>query len=392
MKLYEILLEDKKQVQEAPMGMLNTLGNKAMAKMGSARATGKLSTGALANQLHKEFQTYLGKTGREATKDAVMGFLQSKGYPTQGAATIINQALKASANAPAGPLANMKATARGLAGKAKDAMVKQAGNIADKMKPGLKATPIDKTEPTLNPETPTTTSPADTTAAAPAKTGGSFNNQLGGGKANYSMSTGNDPKTYQNTSKPLDPKSVGGVPKTNNPAASQDDYSPQELQQMNKQLAGRDDAALSKMAANTTLDPTVTAAVKAEIEKRKSGQTVTTGKINRGNMVAEAGPGVLPQSIIDKAILKAAQEAEIINTKQGKTSTQQTKPANLAGGAPTDTDGDGDIDATDTAKSSSGGGFAAGLKKGFTGKAKASPDLASLEQRIAAIEKKVGLA
>jgi hypothetical protein len=133
---------------------------------------------------------------------------------------------------------------------------------------------------------------------------------------------------------------------------------------------------------------------------------VSSSKINTGNMVAEAGPGVLPQSVIDKAILKAAQEAEIMNTKQGKTSTQQTKSANLAGGAPTDTDGDGDIDATDTAKSSSGGGFAAtdtaksssgggfaaGLKKGFTGKAKASPDLASLEQRIAAIEKKVGLA
>jgi len=350
MKLYEVLLEDKKQVQEAPMGMLNTLGNKAMSKLGNARATGKLSTGSLANQLHKEFQTYLGKTGREATKDAVMGFLSSKGYPTQGAATIINTALKGAANAPAGPLANMKNTARGLVGKAKDAMVKQAGNIADKMKPGLKATPIDRTEPTLGDETPTTTSPTDTTAAAPAKTGGSFNNQLGGGKANYSMSTDFDPKTMKNTSTPID--------------------------------------------ADEVPDP------------KKKKVAVTTGKINRGNALAEAGPGVLPQNIIDKAILKAAQEAEIMNTKQGKTSTQQTKSANLAGGAPTDTDGDGDIDATDTAKSSSGGGFAAtdtvksssgggfaaGLKKGFTGKAKASPDLASLEQRIAAIEKKVGLA
>jgi hypothetical protein len=81
-----------------------------------------------------------------------------------------------------------------------------------------------------------------------------------------------------------------------------------------------------------------------------------------------------------------------MNTKQGKTSTQQTTSANLAGSAPSDTDGDGDIDATDTAKASSGKGFAAGLKKGFTGKPTASPDLAGLEQRIAAIEKKVGLA
>jgi hypothetical protein len=357
MKLYEVLLEDKKQVQEAPMGMLNTLGNKAMSKMGNARATGKLSTGALANQLHKEFQTYLGKTGREATKDAVMGFLSSKGYPTQGAATIINTALKGAANAPAGPLANMKNTARGLVGKAKDAMVKQAGNIADKMKPGLKATPIDRTEPTLGDETPTTTSPADTTAAAPTKTGGSFNNQLGGGQATYNRSTGFDRNTMKNTSEPIDPKSVGGVPSTTNPTTTKEpeEEKPGYLQ---SKLQGR--------------------------------KTVSAGKVNRGNALKEAGPGVLPQNIIDKAILKAAQEAEIMNTKQGKTSTQQTKSANLAGGAPTDTDGDGDIDANDTAKSS--GGFAAGLKKGFTGKAKVSPDLAGLEQRIAAIEKKVGLA
>jgi hypothetical protein len=354
--------------------MLNTLGNKAMAKMGSARATGKLSTGALANQLHKEFQTYLGKTGREATKDAVMGFLSSKGYPTQGAATIINQALKGAANAPAGPLANMKNTARGLAGKAKDAMVKQAGNIADKLKPGLKATPIDKTEPTMNPETPTTTGATDTTAAAPAKTGGSFNNQLGGGQATYNRSTGNDPKTYQNTSTPIDPKNVGGVPSTTNPTTAPKQFDPRDL---NKN--GEVDATEKSIARNKG-------------KKKPAATTVSASKINTGNMVAEAGPGVLPQNIIDKAILKAAQEAEIMNTKQGKTSTQQTKSANLAGGAPTDTDGDGDIDATDTAKSSSGGGFAAGLKKGFTGKPAATPDLASLEQRIAAIEKKVGLA
>ena len=374
MKLYEVLLEDKKQVQEAPMGMLKTLGNKAMSKMGSDRATGKLSTGSLANQLHKEFQLYLGKTGREATKDAVMGFLSSKGYPTQGAATIINTALKGAANAPAGPMANMKNTARGLVGKAKDAMVKQAGSIADKMKPGLKAAPINKTEPTMGDETPTTTGPADTTAAAPAKTGGSFNNQLAGGQATYNRSTGFDRNTMSNTSEPMDPKAVGSIPSTTNPTTAPKKLDPRDL---NKN--GEVDATEKSIARNKD-------------KKKPEATTVTTGKINTGNMVAEAGPGVLPQSIIDKAILKAAQEAEIMNTKQGKTSTQQTKSANLAGGAPTDTDGDGDIDATDTAKSSSGGGFAAGLKKGFAGKAKAAPDIASLEQRIAAIEKKVGLA
>jgi len=342
MKLYEVLLEDKKKVQEAPMGMLNTLGNKAMAKMGSARATGKLSTGALANQLHKEFQIYLGKTGREATKDAVMGFLSSKGYPTQGAATIINQALKGAGVAPTGPMANLKSTAKGLASTAKDALVKGAGNIADKMKPGLKAAPINKTEPTLDPETPTTTAPADTTAAAPVKTG-SFNNQLGGGNANYSMSTGFNRNTMQNTSTPLDPKAVG-----------------------------------------TVADP------------KKKKVAVSASKINNGDVIAEAGPGVLPKSIIDKAILKAAQEAEILNTKQGKTSTQQA----AAGGVTPNTGAGANTPAATGSAPSTGasGGFMAGMKQGYKGNASIAkpsvsvPGIEELEQRIAAIEKKVGLA
>jgi hypothetical protein len=333
-----------------------------MAKMGSARATGKLSTGALANQLHKEFQTYLGKTGREATKDAVMGFLSSKGYPTQGAATIINQALKGAGPAPTGPMANLKATAKGVATSAKDAMRKVGSNIADKLKPELKAAPIDKTEPTMGDETPTTTSPADTTAAAPAKSGGSYNNQLGGGKASYSMNTHFDPTTMKNASTPIDPKNVGGIPNTTNPTTNK---SPQA-------------------------EPEQPGFLQTATDKIKKRKAVSAGKINRGNALKEAGPGVLPQSIIDKAILKAAQEAEIINTKQGKKSTQQAASGGIQpngtaqAGAPTDDEAGN--------SGSSSGGFGAGLKKGFTGKPAATPDLASLEQRIAAIEKKVGLA
>ena len=45
MKLHELLIENK-NVTEAPMSGLATLGNKAMAKFGSARATGKLDVGA----------------------------------------------------------------------------------------------------------------------------------------------------------------------------------------------------------------------------------------------------------------------------------------------------------------------------------------------------------
>jgi hypothetical protein len=346
MKLYEVLLEDKKQVQEAPMGMLNTLGNKAMSKMGNARATGKLSTGALANQLHKEFQTYLGKTGREATKDAVMGFLSSKGYPTQGAATIINTALKSAGAAPTGPMANLKSTARGVAtsakqalskagtqakdalstaktnvgnaaASAKDALVKGAGSIADKLKPELTAAPINQTEPTMGDETPTTTGHTDTTA---------LKDRLRARQGATSAPSGF--KNY-------------------------------------------------KAAANAK-------------------GVMSAGKVNSGNALKEAGPGVLPQSIIDKAILKAAQEAEIMNTKQDKTSARQTAPSGntqpTAGASVDAVAGATNSAETPGASASSPSGFGAGFKKGLTGKAPAAPDINQLAQRIAAIEKKVGIA
>ena len=108
----------------------------------------------------------------------------------------------------------------------------------------------------------------------------------------------------------------------------------------------------------------------------------------------EAGPGVLPQNIIDKAILKAAQEAEIMNTKQGKTSASQAAsggvaPAATGSAQPTSADAAG---GTSTGATSSPSGFGAGFKKGLTGKAPVAPDINQLAQRIAAIEKKVGLA
>jgi hypothetical protein len=53
------------------------------------------------------------------------------------------------------------------------------------------------------------------------------------------------------------------------PAPAQSDYSPQELAQINKDLAAMADTELNKAAARTNLDPTVTAAVKAEVARRK---------------------------------------------------------------------------------------------------------------------------
>jgi len=88
MKISDILVESVK-VQEAPMGVLSKLGNKAMSALGSGAAQGKLDTGQRANQLKKEFQRYLGQTGGAAEVDTVLAFLKSKGLPTKAAATAI---------------------------------------------------------------------------------------------------------------------------------------------------------------------------------------------------------------------------------------------------------------------------------------------------------------
>ena len=88
MKISDILVESVK-VQEAPMGVLSKLGNRAMSALGSGTAQGKLDSGQRANQLKKEFQRYLGQTGGAAEVDTVLAFLKSKGLPTKAAATAI---------------------------------------------------------------------------------------------------------------------------------------------------------------------------------------------------------------------------------------------------------------------------------------------------------------
>jgi hypothetical protein len=79
----------EKQLTEAPMGALKNIGNRAAAAFGSGKAQGRLETGQAANQLKKEFDQYLGKTGQEATGEMVLQFLKSKGIPTSGAARAI---------------------------------------------------------------------------------------------------------------------------------------------------------------------------------------------------------------------------------------------------------------------------------------------------------------
>ena len=79
------------KVNEAPMGMIQrgVQGLKSMVP-GSIgqKATGSLEAGKAANQLYKEYNTYLGRTGQQMSQQSLVAFLKSAGIP----AKIINSA------------------------------------------------------------------------------------------------------------------------------------------------------------------------------------------------------------------------------------------------------------------------------------------------------------
>jgi hypothetical protein len=94
MKINE--LSRSQQVDEVPAGGLSQLGNKLGAKIlskipgGAAKSkagnmAGKADLGDTANNLHKEFNTYLGTQGKkmaQATGEELSAFLQSKKHKT----------------------------------------------------------------------------------------------------------------------------------------------------------------------------------------------------------------------------------------------------------------------------------------------------------------------
>jgi hypothetical protein len=101
MKITELVMESRK-IDEAPMGMLNKLGNKVMSKFGSDASTGKLKSGEVANKLYSSFNQYLGQSGQEPTWPVVKNWLQSNKYPTSRAEKIV-KAAGAASRIPKGP-------------------------------------------------------------------------------------------------------------------------------------------------------------------------------------------------------------------------------------------------------------------------------------------------
>lgn len=111
MKFNELLKENKTQVDEAPMGFLKSMGNRIASTFGSGKATGRLETGKEANQLKKDFDVFLGKTGQQATGDLIIQFLKQKGYPTKSASGLLGSELTANVKGKsAAPAAQQPAT------------------------------------------------------------------------------------------------------------------------------------------------------------------------------------------------------------------------------------------------------------------------------------------
>ena len=80
MKITDLIVE--KQITEKPMGALASIGNKIASKFGSDKAVGRLDTGKIANELRKQFDIYLGKTGEPLEPKTIIDFLSSMGLPT----------------------------------------------------------------------------------------------------------------------------------------------------------------------------------------------------------------------------------------------------------------------------------------------------------------------
>lgn len=86
MKFLEVLEESKNQtVSERPVGFikqgLTKLASKLPGSVG-AKAQGSVEVGQVANQLYKEFMTYLGRTGQGMTDTALRDFLSNEKIDT----------------------------------------------------------------------------------------------------------------------------------------------------------------------------------------------------------------------------------------------------------------------------------------------------------------------
>ena len=152
-------------IHEAPMGMLNRLGQTVLSKIPGnigAKAQGKLDTGRVANAWEKEFLTYLGRVGQSSpSTETLSGFLKTKNFTDDEIKDIIGE--------------SKVVYERVISDRELDAMMLKAAQRAASGTQGTKT--ASQLEPTLQmPQTsaPASTQPAPQTAptrtTSPAKT------------------------------------------------------------------------------------------------------------------------------------------------------------------------------------------------------------------------------
>jgi hypothetical protein len=171
MRINDIVLETK--IAEAPQGMLKRAGLGIMSKFGSDKATGKLDTGKIANALMRDFNRFLGQTKLEPDADAVLRFLQSKGYPSDGAKSVLDQEVNRAPAGPmgGGPMGKMKGAASTALNKGMDALKGMGQGSAENPQPQ------GREEPTGDINVPPAEEPAAQAAPA-AKTAPASNAPL----------------------------------------------------------------------------------------------------------------------------------------------------------------------------------------------------------------------
>ena len=156
MRLNEILVETDR-LDEKPMGFLSKMKDKALAKVGSGKAAGRLELGQEANLMKKEFMKFLGTQdkGQGATPEMVLNWLAKNGYPTDGA----KQAMKKiTTGAKVGQAAGAAAAgaAKGIA-KVGGAISKGVGKLAQAGADLKKANQDTKAQPEPNTQQPPAT-------------------------------------------------------------------------------------------------------------------------------------------------------------------------------------------------------------------------------------------
>ena len=343
MRIHDVLTEsDLQQIDEAPagMGMFGRTGRKIASKLGHSKSTGVLDAGNDAIALRKELNRYLGKTGQQPNSEALIGFLTSAGYPTQGVMKII----QGYGGTPTGILG--KGSANISAFKDRMAANKPAGETPPKVEPTgtINVPPADETPPAAD------AGAAPTAGADPRDTNGdgtvdSTEKSIARNNAKTTM-TGPDgapvPTGVPSTS--MDPLAAirknAGLP-TAPDAAGTDTPAPEKNSIADK--AARM-AALTKSKADKAagVEPTGFQAA-----KKKFGAAFENFDLDEEDAAAK----VLPNSVIDQALLRAVQDSYKLGGGQ-----------NINTGASGTTPG-----ADDEKPQGAMGKFGAGFKAGLSG-------------------------